>query len=131
VHPSRIAIVAGAGIGAVSLLLPFLSAPLLGTIDGADADAWPGVLLLLVPAAVAVIGDRREGFGLVTALFTGGCAAAASIFAAAKTVDAFGAAHEVRAAGVTASIGPGSWVLLAGCVIVMAGIIASLSRRLH
>ncbi len=130
-HPSRIVIVAGTGIGAVSLLLPFLTAPLLGTINGAGAAAGAAVVLLLVPAAVALLGDRREGFGLPTALITAGCAAAATIFAAAKVVDALAAARDVRAAGVAAQVGPGPWTLLAGCAVVVAGIIASLSRRVR
>jgi len=129
VHPSRIVIVAGTGIGAVSLLLPFLTAPLLGTVDGAGAAAGVAVVLLLVPAGIALLGDRREGFGLVTALVTAACASAATLFAAAKVVDTLAAARDVRDAGVTAQVGPGPWTLLAGCAIVVAGIIASLSRR--
>jgi len=131
VHPSRIAIIAGAGLGGVSLLVPFLSAPLLGTIGGVEADAWPAVFLLLIPAATALVGDRREGFGLMAALATAACAAAAAIFAAAKAVDTLIAARDIRANGVAAQVGPGPWVLLAACTVVIAGIIASLSRRVH
>jgi hypothetical protein len=129
VHASRLIIVAGTGVGAVSLLLPFLSAPLLGSINGAGAAAGAAVVVLLVPAAVAVLGDRHEGFGLVAALVAAACAAAATIFAAAKVVDALAAARDVRDAGVTATVGAGPWTLLAGCAIVLVGIIASLSRR--
>jgi Na+/melibiose symporter-like transporter len=129
VHASRLVIVAGTGIGAISLLLPFLTAPLLGTVDGAGAAAGVAVVLLLVPAAAALFGDRHEGFGLVAAVVTGVCAATATIFAAAKVVDALAAARDVRDAGVTAQVGAGPWTLLAGCAIVLVGIIASLSRR--
>jgi hypothetical protein len=98
------------------MLLPFVSLPILGPVDGLSADAWPA-LLPLIPLTVLVLDNRSEnGFDAIPAIAAVVLIAISLVFAAVKLADALVAARSV--AGAT--LGPGPWVLL-GAVVVAAG----------
>lgn len=124
-HPSRIVIVIGTLIALASLPLSFLELPTLGGVNGFDGDAWPAVVALAVPASMAVLGDRPEGFVPGAALVAMLTSAGAVIFAAFKLADATQAAD---AAG--GSLGVGIWVLLFGSVAALLGSALGLTNRL-
>lgn len=123
-------ILLGFTVAAVSLALPYINSQLTGATNGIAGDAWPAVALLVPVAIAAVLGDRREGFGrwavLLSALVGGG----ATVFAVQKLIDATRAVQILERVGIEASVGPGSWVLIAGCLTVLVGATLSISRRI-
>ena len=129
-HPSRIVILAGFVVAAASLALPFTNSELTGVTNGIDGDAWPAVVLLLPIAVGALLGDRREGFGRWVTVLAALGAAIATVFAVQKLVDATRAVQLYERVGIEANVGPGSWVLIAGCLTVLVGSTLSLSRRI-
>lgn len=125
-HPSRLVMLFGGGIGIVSLPFPFVDLAGTGSVSGFEGRAWPGALLLLVVILFALTGDRAEGLSTgsaVAAILAGG---AAVLFAVLKLADAS------RATDIAggASIGAGTWILLAASVVALVGTVLSLSRRL-
>ncbi len=129
-HPSRIVILLGFTASAVSLPLPFINSQLTGATNGIDGDAWPAVALLVPVAIGAILGDRREGFGRWAAVLGALVGGAATVFAVQKLIDATRAVQLLDRVGVEASVGPGPWVLVAGCLTVLVGATLSLSRRI-
>lgn len=130
-HFARWIILIGFALSAAALALPYLTAPLLGNVNGIEGDAWP-VLLFLAPAALlAIFGDRAEGLrplGAVVAILSG---AGGLLFAVAKVADAAAAADTARAVSGEGSIGLGAWTLVATALLALAGCVAALSRRVR
>ena len=125
-HPWRIVTLSGSAICALALLLPLASFPVIGPVDGIDGQAWPvfipiGLILLMV-----LVAPWREGLPPVPGVTAVILAASAVAFAAVKFADAVVAARD--AAG---SLGAGSWLLLAGTVVVGIGGVLSLSRKVR
>lgn len=128
-HVSRIVILAGTVLGAVALLLPLVSTPLTGSINGIDGFAWPALVLIGIPAVLALGGDRREGFWTPVALFSILLASTAALFAVAKSIDAVGAAQEARSLVGEGSVGAGTWLLLTATIAALTGSVLTLSKR--
>ncbi len=115
-HPSRPVILAGIGFAVVSVLLPFASFPIIGAVDGFEADAWPALIPLVPMAIVAMRGDWEFGFESgpgIAAVVLGGVSL---VFALVKVADAVVAARNTAGA----ALGPGSLVL-AGAVAAAVG----------
>jgi hypothetical protein len=116
-HPSRPVVLSGVAFAAVSMLLPFASFPIIGSVDGLSADAWP-TLIPLIPVAILTMFGRWDlsyppGVGiLAVALSSVGLA-----FAVTKVGDAIVAVRS--AAGAT--LGPGSWILAIASAVATAG----------
>lgn len=128
-HFARWIILIGYALAAAALALPYLSAPLIGHVNGVEGDAWP-VLLFLFPAALlALAGDRGEGFGPVSAVIAIVSCSVALLFAVAKVADAADAADLARAASGDGSIGMGAWALVVTTLVTIGGCVAALSRR--
>ena len=125
-HPWRIIALSGSGIGALALLLPFATFPVIGPVDGFDGDAWPVLILLGPIVAAALIGPWREGLPPVLGLPAILLGAAAIVFSSVKLSDAVLAARSVDG-----SVGAGAWLLLVATVLVGAGAVGSLSRRVR
>ena len=115
---------AGAALALASLPLPHIRLPVTGSVNGFDGDSWPAALLLVVLAALAVTGDRGEGFGVARALTAIGIAGVAVVFTSFKLADALEAVDEAG------SVGVGMWVLVAAVLVALAGTVFSLSRKL-
>lgn len=125
-HRSRIIILVGAAVAGLALFLPFVDLPVVGTINGFDGDGWPATALLAVPALMALVGDRAEGFSGTAALVAVAVSALAVLFAVFKLIDANDA---ISAAGA-GSLGAGVWILLIATLVTLAGSVMSLSRKL-
>ena len=123
-HRSRLVILAGAVLALVSLPLPHIRLPVAGSVNGFDGDSWPAALLLVALAALAVAGDRGEGFGAAQAVAAIGIAGIAVVFTSFKLADGLEAVDEAG------SIGIGMWVLVAGALSGLAGSVFGLSRKL-
>ena len=128
-HPSRVVILSSAFVGAVALLMPFVSSPMTGSINGIDGYAWPAVALAAVPAVFALIGDRREGFWTPLALLAIVITSGAALFTVAKAIDAADAAQTARTLIGEGSIGAGTWILVVAMIGSLFGSVWSLSRR--
>jgi len=116
-HPYRLTVLTGVGFATLAMLLPFLSLPVAGSVDGLSADAWPALVPLL-PVALLVIDQRSEhGLAGLTAAIGAGLAGTAMIFATVKLADAIVAA---RSPGAT--LGAGVWVLTASVAAVLVGL---------
>lgn len=127
-HRSRITILVGTGLAAIALLFPFVSAPIIGGFNGIDGLAWPALVLLSPAVLLALVGDRREGFGTVGTLIALLSASVAVVFAAMKLVDSSLAADAIRLVAGEASVGSGIWVLLVACAIALVGSAMTLSK---
>lgn len=124
-HRSRVLAVLGALTAGAGLLLPFVTIPPLGGIDGVAADAWPAAVLAGAAGILFLTGDRgdtpvRPVAATAVLAGLGGLG-----FAAVKVLDAWWAARE--AAG---SVGSGGWVLAAGTAVTLAGTLLGLGRRI-
>ena len=130
-HNSRWVIIAGSALAAIALFAPFFSAPLVETVNGFDADAWPAAALLVFPFLAAMAGDRAEGFHRITAVVLIALTDVAIVFAVFKLVDALRAARTARELVGSGSAGFGPGLLLGATLIVLAGCVMSLSRRVR
>jgi hypothetical protein len=128
-HTSRVVILAGTLLGAAALLMPFVSSPMTGSVNGIEGYAWPAVALAAVPALMALVGDRREGFLTPFALLAIVITAGAALFSVAKAIDAADAAQTARTLLGEGSVGTGTWVLLVAMLTVLTGSVLTLSRR--
>lgn len=124
-HPFRPIVLAGVGFAAVSLLLPFASFPVLGSVNGVSGDAWPALLPLTPLMLLAITGRWDRGLEAapgITAVLLG---AASVIFSFVKVADAVTAVRDTSGAG----IGAGSWVLAAATLVATAGAAYGLLSR--
>lgn len=124
-HFSRVLIVVGAVVGAAALALPVAEFPVRGPVNGIEGDLWPAMALLAIPALIAILGDRAEGFGKVAALVAISASSGALVFAAFKVADAVKATDD--AAG---TLGLGGWVVGGACLVVLVASLAALTKRL-
>lgn len=117
-HPARLVVTAGVALSGLAVLLPFATLPVVGTIDGVDADAWPVLIPLAPVLLLSLVGDRTLGHRARSGIPALVSACAAAVFASAKLADAVGA---VRDAGEGASVRAGPWVMLAATIVVIVG----------
>lgn len=123
-------IVVAAGIGAVSLLLPFFRADTLGTISGYAAHGSLSVVALLGATIVAISGDRRESLGGLAAVAAGAAVTLAAVLAGAVVIDALLASRDAAAVGAAASVQAGLWIFAGACLLAIGGVVLAMSRRL-
>jgi hypothetical protein len=125
VHPYRLAILSGTAFAVGSMLLPFVSLPVTGPVDGLSADAWPA-LLPLVPLVILILDGRWDGGLDAGAAITASLLVSASLlFGFVKLGDAVVAARSAT----EASLGPGGWVLVASLLIAAAGVATGVFLR--
>lgn len=123
-HLWRPVAIVGAGFTGLALLFPFATFPVLGVLNGIDADAWPALLPLAPVVAVAVIGDWSRGLRPMAAFPVIVMACLAVLFAVLKLADAAVATRDIAGA----SLGAGNFVLLGGTLIALTGSALSLTR---
>lgn len=123
-HPWHPIAIVGTAFAALSMPFPFATLPVLGVLNGIEADAWPSLIPLLPLVLFASMGDWGRGLRPTAAIAVIVPACLAVIFAVAKLADAVLA---VRAT-TGASMGAGAFVLLGGTLIALGGAAAALSR---
>ncbi len=115
-HVSRPVLLAGVGFAVIAMLLPFASFPIVGSVDGISADAWPALIPLVPMAVIAMSGDWSHGLdsgpGITTVVLGG----TSLVFALVKVADAVVAARDTQGA----TLGPGSLVLAAAASVAVA-----------
>lgn len=122
-HPARIVVVVAAALSAAVLVGPFATSEAFGTIDGIAGDAWPIVFVLLPVVALAVTGDRFDGWGPFIGPVVIGLGCAGFLWAVVKIADAVRAANEHGG-----EIGWGAWGLAATTLVIIVGGVLGLSR---
>lgn len=115
-HPFRLVVLGGTGFAVLAMLLPFASFPVVGTVDGVTADAWPALLPLLVAALIALTGRSSQGLDAIAGVTAVTAGALALLFSLVKMTDAILAVRDTAGA----SLGPGGWVLSAATLVVTA-----------
>lgn len=124
-HPFRLVVVGGTGFGVLAMLLPFASFPVVGAVDGLAADAWPALLPLLLVVLLALAGRWDLGFDPFPGVLAVAACAASLIFSVLKITDAVVAVRDTAGA----SMGPGSFVLVAAVVVVTGGTVTGVLTR--
>jgi hypothetical protein len=124
VHPSRPVVIVGGAFALLALVLPFVTLPVIGSIDGFGGEAWPAVAALAPAVLLAAVGDWSHGSAPVPGGVALACACGGLVFAVTKLADAIVAARD--AAG--GALGPGAGVLVGGCAVAAAGAALALRR---
>jgi hypothetical protein len=59
-NKQRLAILIAAGLGALATFLPWVKAPIVGTINGTEGDGWITLVLFSVPLVISLLNDRTK-----------------------------------------------------------------------
>ncbi len=123
-HPSRPVVIVGTAFALLALVLPFVTLPVIGSIDGFGSDAWPAVAALAPVVLLAVTGDWSRGSRPLAGTIALLLACGGLVFSVAKLTDAIVAARDATGG----SLGPGAGVLVGGCAVAAAGAALALRR---
>lgn len=126
-HPWRPIVLVGIAFAGLAMLFPFATFPVVGTLDGLAADAWPALLPLIPVAVRALVGDWSETPRPLGAVIVVALACCALLFAIVKLTDALVAVRAVTGAAP----GAGPIVLIGGTLVAVAGTVVALSRSLR
>lgn len=113
----RPVVLAGVSFAVISILLPFASFPVVGSVDGLSADAWPALLPLIPLSLIAIIGRWDLGFDPIAGLTAVVLSALSLAFSLVKIADAVVSVRETSGA----TLGPGAWVLAISVGMATAG----------
>lgn len=119
-HPFRLVALGGAGISVLAMLLPFASFPVVGSVDGIAADAWPALIPILLVVIVSISGRWDLGLEPVAGIIALLGATAALVFSLVKVTDSVIAVRDT--AGAT--VGPGGFVLAVSALVITAAVTA-------
>lgn len=131
-NKQRLSILIVAGLGVLATFMPWVKAPIIGSISGTKGDGWVTFFLFAVPLVLSLIKDRSKaikGLQLYGAVVPGVLAAIIGIW---KVID-FNAAMsemddnpfaELLAAGVSVEYGL-YLVILAGLALPICGFLIS------
>ena len=123
-HPWRLITLVGAGFCGLAMLFPFATLPVLGALDGVEAEAWPALLPLAPVVLAAAFGDWRRGLRPAAAIPLILLTCAAVLFAVVKLTDALVAVGDTAGA----STGAGGFVLVGSTLMTLVGTTVALSR---
>jgi hypothetical protein len=56
----RLAILIVAGLGVLATFMPWVSIPIVGTVNGTKADGWITLALFAVPLVISLLNDRTK-----------------------------------------------------------------------
>lgn len=125
-HKQRIAVLVAAGAGALATFMPWINAPIVGSIPGSAGDGWFTFVFFVIVGICAAVGARAEAMTKGVALSVVGAGALTVFFGAWKIVDFRARMADVgsdniiaRAISESVSIGFGLYlVVLAGIAVV-------------
>ena len=61
-NKQRLAILIVAGLGALATFMPWVKAPIVGTINGTKGDGWITLVLFAVPLVISLLNDKTKTF---------------------------------------------------------------------
>lgn len=59
-NKQRNAILIVSGLGVLATFLPWVKAPIIGSVNGTDGDGWITLVLFAVPLAISLLGDKTK-----------------------------------------------------------------------
>jgi hypothetical protein len=59
-HKQRIIIIVIAGLGMLATFMPWIKAPIIGSVNGTDGDGWITLVLFAVALVMSLLGDRTQ-----------------------------------------------------------------------
>jgi hypothetical protein len=59
-NKQRLAILIVAGLGALATFMPWVKAPIVGTINGTKGDGWITLVLFAVPLVISLLNDKTK-----------------------------------------------------------------------
>jgi len=59
-NKQRLAILIASGIGALATFMPWVKAPIVGTISGVQGDGWFTLVLFAVPIVLSLMNDKTK-----------------------------------------------------------------------
>jgi len=117
VHPFRPIVLAGVGFALLSMLLPFASFPVIGSIDGLSADAWPALLPLITVVLLALTGRWEHALGPTPGIAAVALCGLSLVFSLVKVADSIVSVRDTA----DATLGTGAWVLTAAVMVTTSG----------
>lgn len=123
-HAFRPVVLVGAVFVALALVLPFVTLPVAGAVDGISGDAWPALIPIAPVVLNAALGDWSRGNSRLAATAAIVLSCSGLLFAVRKLVDALDAVRGLD----EGTLGPGAPVLVAALSVVVVGAALSLRR---
>lgn len=123
-HVFRPVVLVGAVFVVLALVLPFVTLPVAGAVDGIAGDAWPALIPIAPVVLNAALGDWRRGNSRWAAAVAIVLSCSGLLFAVRKLIDALEAVRAVE----DGTLGPGAPVLVAALSVVVVGAALSLRR---
>jgi len=117
VHPFRPIVLAGVGFALLSMLLPFASFPVIGSIDGLSADAWPALLPLIPVVLLSLTGRWEHALGPTPGIAAVALCGLSLVFSLVKVADSIVSVRDTA----DATLGTGAWVLTAAVMVATSG----------
>ena len=59
-HKQRIIIIVIAALGILATFMPWVKAPIIGSVNGTDGDGWITLVLFAVALVISLLGDRTQ-----------------------------------------------------------------------
>jgi hypothetical protein len=59
-HKQRIIVIVIAALGMLATFMPWVKAPIIGSVDGTDGDGWITLVLFAVALVMGLLGDRTQ-----------------------------------------------------------------------
>ncbi len=138
-HKQKIGILITAGVGAFATFLPWVHAPIIGSVPGSSGDGWITFILFGIAAGLCFIGKKTisiKNILLIIIMISSGLAAAVGLY---KIID-----FKSKMSGVdtdnpfvealtqTAGIGVGLYlVVIAGISVIIIGILLKKSESIE
>lgn len=116
-HPFRPIVLAGVGFALLSMLLPFASFPVIGSIDGLSADAWPALLPLIPVVLLSLTGRWEHALGPTPGIAAVALCGLSLVFSLVKVADSIVSVRDTA----DATLGTGAWVLTAAVMVATSG----------
>ena len=116
-HPFRPIVLAGVGFALLSMLLPFASFPVIGSIDGLSADAWPALLPLIPVVLLSLTGRWEHALGPTPGIAAVALCGLSLVFSLVKVADSIVSVRDTA----DATLGTGAWVLAAAVMVTTSG----------
>lgn len=82
-NKQRLAILIASTLGALGTFMPWMSVPIIGSINGTKGDGYITLIFFLIPLVISLLGNRREsinGIKLWSAMVGGGLSAIIALY---------------------------------------------------
>jgi ABC-type phosphate transport system permease subunit len=123
-NKQRLAILIVAGLGALATFMPWVKAPIVGTINGTKGDGWITLVLFAVPLVISLLNDKTKAlkggplYGAIIPSLVAGAIGVWKIIEFNSKMSDIGDNPFAKALGATVSIEFGLYlVVLAGIAL--------------